>query len=69
MRIEELPKDFDESIYNNEYDGRVHEIVQSYKKESEEAKKAEEERNKMQRYLDSKDKTKKQLLVGSGGAA
>lgn len=42
-RIEDLPENFDESIYQNEYDGRVNQIIQNFKNDNVSEKRAQEE--------------------------
>lgn len=62
MKIEDLPDDFDESIYQNEYDGKVQQIISEFRVNAENDKREQYERQRMQRYLNNKEMTKLGLV-------
>lgn len=66
VRIEDLPEDFDETIYANERDGQVKEIIAKYRERNTEEQKAKEKRARMQRFLSNKDKSKLGIAEAEG---
>ena len=58
MSIDDLPENFDESIYDNEYDNLVQFKIQAYQQQIRQQKKDDAERQKMEKYLREKKEAK-----------